>query len=110
MKRSTAGKDSPSEPQAVIEYRYLLAGAPVDDDSRNHLRDAIAEPIADLAFLALLPVNQGLQLDLEVRSTAPFSTADYEDYLVDHVIAPALSQLDETVRVKRLKSRRIHRD
>lgn len=110
MSRPAAGNDSASEPAAVIEYRFLLAGAPVDDDSRERLKEAIAEPVADLAFLALLPVNQGLQLDLEVHSTAPFSIADYEDYLIDHVIAPALSQVAEAVRVKPLKSRRIHRD
>lgn len=93
-----------------LEFRFLLSGANHSDAARLALQDELIDLIEQVVHLNLLPVNQGLQLDLEVASIAPFALADYEAYLVDHVLAPAISKVaaDDagSVRVRPLRSRR----
>lgn len=98
---------SDSEPK--FEFRFLLAGASADDDARFAVRDELTELIDNLLHLNLVPVNRGLQLDLEVTTTAPFDTAGYEAYLVDHLLDPVLNRLGagNTVRIAPLRSRRV---
>ena len=104
-KRSDQDAETPR-----LEYRFLLAGASSGDTQRLSLQDELTELIDSVVHLNLLSVNQGLQLDLEVASTAPFSANDYEAYLVDHVLMPALGKIGgdfaESVRIKPLRGRR----
>lgn len=93
-----------------LEFRFLLAGANYSDHARHGLQEELQDLIANMLHLNLLPVNQGLQMDLEVESIQPFSEADYEAYLVDHILLPVLNRQSEAhsgaVRVQPLRSRR----
>ncbi len=101
-----------SETTTVYEFRFLLAGAASDDGAREQLRESLLELIEAQRHIGVLAVNEGLRLDLEVTDTGPFSVADYEDYLIDHVLTPTLLQHGDgaAVRIRPLKSRHIRRD
>ena len=98
------------ERPARLEFRFLLAGAQHSDAARIELQDALHELLPQAVHLNLLPVNQGLHLDLELSSIAPFGNADYEAYLVDHILTPVLQHRvadgADGVRIKPLRSRR----
>ncbi len=107
----TSAKNTDQDAEAPrLEYRFLLSGTRSGDAERLSLQDELAELIESVVHLNLLSVNQGLQLDLEVASTAPFSAKDYEAYLVDHVLMPALSKIGgdfaQSVHIKPLRGRR----
>lgn len=118
--RSAPGRQQPrraSQPEAetpIHEYRFLLAGVAFDEQTREALRETLEELIEPLRYVALLSVNQGLQLDLEVTDTAPFSVADYEDYLIDHVLQPAVDRAGaadgSSGKITPLKARHARRD
>lgn len=102
-------RDEDDDQPARLEFRYLLAGAPHGDAARQTLQEELQELIPHLLHLNLLPVNQGLHLDLEVASTAPFDSAEFEVYLVDHILLPLLERETgsaEPVSVRPLRSRR----
>lgn len=92
-----------------LEFRFLLAGARPDDATRLALRDELTDLIDNLLYLNLIGVNRGLQLDLEVTTTAPFGDAGYEAYLVDHILEPVLNRSNdgEGVTIRPLRSRRV---
>ncbi|MFK7912517.1 MAG: hypothetical protein AB8B93_01270 [Pseudomonadales bacterium] len=102
--RSAAPDDS--EPR--LEFRFLLAGASAADEVRYALREELTELIANLLHLNLVPVNRGLQLDIEVDTTAPFDNAGFEAYLVDHVLDPVLNRAgsERPVSIRPLRARR----
>lgn len=75
-----------------LEFRFLLAGANPTDEARFAVREELTELIDHLLHLNLVPVNRGLQLDIEVETTAPFDSAGFEAYLVDHVLDPVLNR------------------
>ena len=92
-----------------LEFRFLLAGASPADAERLTLQETLTELIDHLLHLNLVPVNRGLQLDLEVDTTAPFDNAGYEAYLMDHVLEPVLNHIagDRSVTIRPLRSRRV---
>ncbi|MGI9327464.1 MAG: hypothetical protein ACR2PZ_19755 [Pseudomonadales bacterium] len=103
-------KQSTEDTEPRLEFRFLLSGANHSDAARLSLQDELNDLLEQVVHLNLLPVNQGLQLDLEVASIAPFALADYEAYLIDHILAPAISKVAtheaSSVRIQPLRSRR----
>ncbi|MEM1229409.1 MAG: hypothetical protein AAGI15_02645 [Pseudomonadota bacterium] len=109
---ATRQAEARREAPTIYEFRFLLAGAASDDAAREQLRESLLELLESQCHIGLLAVNEGLRLDLEVTDTGPFSVADYEDYLIDHVLAPTLGQQSDgaAIRIRPLKSRHIRRD
>lgn len=93
---------------ARLEFRFLLAGASPADEARLAVREELTELIDHLLHLNLVPVNRGLQLDIEVETTAPFDNAGFEAYLMDHVLDPVLNRdgAQRPVSIRPLRARR----
>ena len=98
-----------NETSTRLEFRFLLAGARPDDATRIAIHEELNDLIDNLVHLHLIGVNRGLQLDLEVTTTAPFGNAGFEAYLIDHILEPVLIRAaqGDPVSIRPLRSRRV---
>jgi len=91
----------------VCILRYVIQGIRPERALSNALQDELLESLSHATAVTLLPVVDGLSLEIELSDLAPFSRHSIEPYIAEHLIPDAVSSTfrpREPVTVKLLKA------
>lgn len=95
------------EGATACTLKYLVKGVTASREAKDDLRDELQEILPNAEAIIVLPVVDGISVELEVGDVAPFSRASFEPYVAEHVLPDAVRArcgATGTVRLQLLKS------
>ena len=87
--------------------KYLVRGVAHSRESSQDLKTELNDMLPNATAITVLPVVQGLSVEVEVSNIAPFSRTSFEPYVAEHVLPDAVRircQILDPPQVQLLKS------
>lgn len=79
------------EPKQIgCTLKYIVRGVESTRESRGDLQTELQDNLKGLSAVTILPVVQGLSIELEMHDIAPFNRASFEPYVAEHVLPDAV--------------------
>ena len=75
----------------ICILRYLVKGVAPERDDRSDLQNELLELLPNANAVTVLPVVQGLSVEIELTDLAPFTRSSIEPYVAEHVLPEAVS-------------------
>ena len=70
--------------------KYIVRGVRSSRESRGDLQTELADNLSGLSAVTILPVVEGLAVEIEMHDIAPFSRTSFEPYVAEHVLPEAV--------------------
>ena len=70
--------------------KYIVRGVNSSRESRGDLQTELTDNLSGLAAVTILPVVQGLAVEIEMHDISPFSRTSFEPYIAEHVLPEAV--------------------
>ena len=80
------------EENSVISatLKYIVRGVRSSRESRGDLQNELTDNLTSSSAVTILPVVEGLAVEIEVDDIAPFSRTSFEPYVAEHVLPEAV--------------------
>lgn len=88
--------------------KYLVRGVHSSRETRADLQNELADNLASARAVTILPVVEGLAVEIEVDNIAPFSRTSFEPYVAEHVLPEAVRircDAEESLQLQLIKAK-----
>ena len=80
-----------SDERLACILKYLVKGVDPDREPRHQLRQELHDALPHASSIVVLPVVDGVSVEIEMLDLAPFNRSSFEPYVADHVLPDAVT-------------------
>ncbi|MEM7101235.1 MAG: hypothetical protein AAF541_23435 [Pseudomonadota bacterium] len=78
------------EQKVSCVLKYVVRGVESTRENRSDLKQELLDTLNGIGDVTILPVVQGLAVEIEMDDIAPFTRTSFEPFVADHVLPEAV--------------------
>ena len=79
-----------ADPRVSCVLKYVARGVASTRENRGDLRQELLDTLSGISDVTILPVVQGLAIEIEMDDIAPFTRTSFEPFVAEHVLPEAV--------------------